>query len=305
MKNLKLKYIVLICALLFQSASQISAENASIFLDFSKSHDFQIVRNTGVFIRDFPGDKGYYVIHAKAIRLRLPGGREISQRVELCTMNVNNDNQIDFIYFHGQGMPTEVAHKITHNFFKAYAISPGDLNSWFEVNKKKGREGMAFQGGGPPNHYPSFGVEITSAINPLYPWKVSTTLGWKNVRKREQGRDDKWGELNNLPLPEGMASLSLDPPNGIIYDPMDAYKHLAGRQEALDKKHGQIRGPDGRLIRVEKPDSRELKRNSPPPQNEKPKKIPLSTVTALIFVCILFTVSIWYFFQKRNYNGGV
>ncbi len=164
---------------------------------------------------------------------------------------------------------------------------------------------MAFEGGGPMNHYPSFGIEITSAINPLYPWKVSTTLGWKNVRKREQGRDDQWGALNNPPLPEGMAVLSLDPPDGKVYDPMDAYKHLAGRQEALDKKLGQIRGPDGRLIRVEKPENREAKPNSLPPRNEKPDKVSPIAAMALIGTCILFALAVWYFIKGRKHDDSV
>ena len=304
MKIFKLKHITLICGLMLHSVARLFAEDASIFLDLSKSHDFKIVRDTGVFIRDFPGDKGYYVIHAKSIRVRFPGGNELSQKVRSLTANLNEFDQIDFMRFYGPGMPTDVAYAVAKGYFASYGVSTDELDKWFEDNKNKGREGMAFQGGGPTNHYPSFGIEITSAVNPLYPWKVSVGLGWKNIRKREQGRDEKWGEQNNPRLPEGMAVLSLDPPDGKVYDPMDAYKHLAGRQEALDKKLGQIRGPDGRLIHVEKPENREAKPNSLPPRNEKPDKVSPFAAMALIGTCILFALAVWYFIKGRKHDDS-
>ena len=273
--------------------------DASIFLDFSKSHDFQIVRDTGVIIQDFPGDKGYYIIHAKALRIRLPGGNELSQNVRSLTVSVNKFGKIENIDFYGPGLPTDVAYVVAKKIHEVYTIPQEQLKGWFEKNKNLGWNGLTFSNTSRAC-YPTIFLEINSAVNLLFPWKISTEISWGTFGKEEQGRDEKWGELHNPRLPEGMAALSLDPPDGRIYDPMDAYKHPAGRQEALDKKLGQIRGPDGRLIRVERLENREPKTNPPAPHKKKQDRgFPIAAM-ALIAICILIAVVAWYLFKCRK-----
>ncbi len=250
MKRNLLQSLFLCLAFLIASARHAGAEEP-VVLDFRHSHDLQIVRDAGIIRQDFPD--GLTTLAVTHLRLLLPGNNEIQMdHVKHAVIRVSKAGELESLYFHGGGYPADVAYEIAKKLHMAYDIPLKRLEDWIEENR--GTEwGKRSFSNGYRHCYPIVHLEITSAVNRLYPWKISFSLNWNPLAQSDASRDEAWGWENNPRPPEALRRVSLNPADGRQYDPMDAYRDLAGRQEALDKKLGQVCGPDGRLIRAEKP----------------------------------------------------
>ncbi len=230
--------------------AQRSPSDNLVELDFTRSHDLESVLDAGLAVREFPDSQGRtFMLSPQEVLLHLPGGLSIQQRITHGSMDADEKGNLSSLNLYGDLMPIEEAFRTAKRVHFALGKPTTNLEKWFVENQGKGevREGESFPFGDNTGRYPSLHFTIRSSMNTAYPWAFSFSMGW-NLLPRNKDRDESWAASNNPRPPEGFENLSLNPPSGRIYDGKDAYRHLVGRQEEVDRIHGQVRGPDGRLI---------------------------------------------------------
>ena len=69
---------------------------------------------------------------------------------------------------------------------------------------------------------------------------------------RNDDRNEIWGKANNPKPPLGLETVSLNAPSGKTYDRFEEIRELNEKSAEFDRQMGQVRGPDGRIIRDSK-----------------------------------------------------
>jgi hypothetical protein len=230
-------------------------------LDFSRSHSAEQLLQSKV---DYEADtsklgvRRTFDLAPQSVVLRLPGGRELSQRIEWGSIN-SQDHALSSFSFAGPVLPLDEAIAVARNFHFAFRIPTERLEAWKRTALEKGVDAAVFTTN-VPNHFPAVGIEIRQSANPLYPWFVTFGGGW--IAPRHAGWDEERAERENPAPPNGMEQVSLDAPSGRIYKSEDAYVGLVQQQRELDKRLGQVRDENGQLI---SPDRKKTQTDSPKP----------------------------------------
>ncbi len=223
-----------------------------ILLDFSHSHYLDDVLKSGLKVKEDAAEtsirRTFTIAEGQNVLLRFPGGLELSQRNdEGGTMNVESNGILKYIYFYGQILPVEEVYPLSKQLHQALNIPLERLNDWGKnIQGKIGSQAQSYTNG-THGYYPNVDVEIRHSMSLYYPWKIGITLGW-NIDDEAKNWDEKWGEAHNPRPPIGLEHISLNSPSGKTYSRKDEFRELNAKQEALDKKLGQVRDAEGRLV---------------------------------------------------------
>ncbi|MDA0767041.1 MAG: hypothetical protein O3A87_07565 [Verrucomicrobia bacterium] len=216
-------------------------------LDFSAGHSAKILEQADAdFTKDTvsSANRTSYSLNKQELRIRLPGGRTIHQKIERGSASAK-DEMMETLATTGPVLPLKEAYQIAKDFHAAFGIPTDRIEEWFHEAESPDRRAKSF-GNVAPNHYPAVHIQIHRSMNPKYPWYVRLSVGWN--APRHKGWDEERARIENSKPPEGKATLSLDSPSGQVYAEGEAFEHLNDAQARLDQELGQIRDPTGKLI---------------------------------------------------------
>jgi hypothetical protein len=270
-----------------------SATHAQVVLDLQKQHTLQQIKASGVKLRGFEGDPGFYVIEDTNVILKLPGGQELRSKLQHGSFKVKDNGMLSSLEIHGPVLPDDEAYQVALKIHQALGIPADRLEQWKLAIPAKGRDAPNFSHAN-KNYYPDLFFEMGDSMNPRYPWYMIIELGWNALPG--DNRDETWGATNNPKPPPGLEKLSLDSPSGKTYERKEAYAHLKKEQEELDRRLGQVRGADGQLINP--PPTPKAPQSKPPPMlSEEPT---LSTPWSIIVVLIVAAAGLLWLLLKRR-----
>jgi len=242
-----------------------------IKMDFTKSHTLEDIKGLEVFNmyqRSVDGDESYY---AKDVNLSisLPGGQQIGTATQSVMIRARADGSIHNIELLGPIMPQEEAYNAGKRLYSAFSIPYERLENWrMAVEAEVGAPKTVANAQG--LYYPHIFIEIRHSMNRLYPWTILMSLGW--IDEDEEKHNESWGLENNPRPPAGLETVSLEPPSGRTYSRADAWDEANRRQEELDKRLDQVRGPDGQLIEYAERSNRDRPDRRPQLQDEEPSR---------------------------------
>jgi hypothetical protein len=268
--------------------------SAQVVIDFQKQHNFDQVKKSGVKLRSFEGDPGFYTIEATDLVLKLPGGQELRSKLQHGSFKVKDNGILSSLEIHGPVLPDDEAYQVALKIHQALGIPADRLEQWKLAIPGKGRDAPNFSHAN-KNYYPDLFFEMGDSMNPRYPWYMIIELGWNALSG--DNRDESWGTANNPKPPPGLEQLSLDSPSGKTYDRKEAYAHLKKAQEELDRRLGQVRGGDGQLINPPPTPKAPEVRPAPTPSEEASSSTPWSIIVVLI---VAATGLLWLLVKKRK-----
>lgn len=191
------------------------------------------------------GGKSYYSKNLETLIL-LPAGQKLQTKTQSLKVQSDVDGNLQYIQILGPIMPLEDVYQASKSLYSAFSIPHDRLEKWKREAEAAGHDAKSVSAGDHNGIYPSVYIETLDSMNRLYPWTISFSLSW-NILSKDK-RDEAWGQENNPKPPPGLEVVSLEPPSGKIYGRADAWVEANRRQVELDKKLGQVRGPDGQLI---------------------------------------------------------
>lgn len=220
-------------------------------LDLSRSHfisDF-LASDVSYYESSLGDQHRDYLLKAQSIEVRLPRGRSIAMnlRTGFVADNLLRQGTIGEISLDGPILPEAESKQIAEEFIRLFGLPASTIDTW----RIDDQEIKVFSTE-VPNHYPRIGIVVSGTMNPKYPTCVRIVLSW-NLLPKNADQDEEWGWKNNPPPSPGLERISLDAPSGNVYDGRDAFVDHRRRQAELDRRLGQVRGPDGRLIATPKP----------------------------------------------------
>lgn len=272
-----------------------STASAQVVIDLQRQHTLDQVKKSGVKLRSFEGDPGFYTIEATELVLKLPGGQELRSKLQHGSFKVKDNGVLSSLEIHGPVLPDNEAYQVALKIHQALGIPPDRLEQWKLAIPGKGRDAPNFTHAN-KDYYPDLFFEMGDSMNPRYPWYMIIELGWNALPG--DNRDESWGAANNPKPPPGLERLSLDSPSGKTYDRKDAYAHLKKEQEELDRRLGQVRGANGQLINPPTPPKApEAKPTASTPSEEPTSSTPWSVVVMLIVVA---TGLLWLLLKDRK-----
>lgn len=229
----------LILILLFTQGAVSGVLGASFVLDLSHSHTIEDLRKSGLPIREIAGggDVRSYLFSSQEVEVMLPGGKRISQSVELGVVDTR-DGKVLRLFTKGAAMPHEQAVEVARGFHAGFGLPVSALEKW-DVQIRAGTRGMEGYSVSPlQGYYPLVSVAFNSSLNGLYPWVIcfEADWGWREQVGWDEAR--AWRELSFSPS----AGISLNPPSGLKYDRRDAYQAVLKAQADYEKKVAQRQG---------------------------------------------------------------
>lgn len=217
--------------------------------NFQESHNLEeVLENSDQLpILEDRGENGkiFYTANA-SIQVILPGGQIIRTTSQALMVDVAPSGDIIVFKISGPIMPLDEAYEAGKKLYSAFSIPHDRIEEWKFKADLEGSSAKTVLGGNYDGIYPPVYINIMHSMNKLYPWTISLSFGWNQLKDDE--RDEAWGRENNPKPPPGLEVVSLEPPSGKTYDRSDAWVEANRKQDELDKKLGQVRGPDGHLI---------------------------------------------------------
>ena len=273
--------------------------------DFRESHNLrQVLANPDQLpLLEDRGKSGkiFYAQNA-TIEVILPGGQKVETSSQALMIDVTPDGTVTVFEISGPIMPLDDAYEAGKKLYSAFGIPTHRLEKWRSEAVAAGHDAESVSNA-QASYYPHVFVKIVDSMNRMYPWTISMSLGW--IDENPEKHSEAWGHENNPKPPPGLEIVSLEPPSGKTYDRADAWVEANRRQDELDKKLGQVRGPDGQLIsdpqdppkeRAEKPRSSVAVKPTDV-ITEKSSPFPLWIIVSSIGI-LIFALTIW--LQRRN-----
>lgn len=238
----RIKQIVLVFGL-----SYCVTHGQEIQIDFRDSHTLKDIVGLEImklFETSKNGERSYYGKNLE-ILVFLPSGQQIQTETQSLKVQSNADGSLKYVQILGPVMPLTEVYEAGKTLYDAFGISTQRLEKWHPKAEAAGHDAESVSNA-QANYYPHVFIEIVDSMNRMYPWSISMSLGW--IDEDPERHSEAWGRENNPKPPPGLEVVSLEPPSGKTYDRADAWVEANRRQEELDKKLGQVRGPDGQLI---------------------------------------------------------
>jgi hypothetical protein len=204
--------------------------HAQIVIDLQHEHTLRQVKASGVTLRSYDGDKGFYTMAPGNIILKLPGGQEIQSKITDGSLRARDDGVLTSLHLLGPILSDNEAYEVALKVHRAFGIPTNRLEHWKSAIVGKGRDAQGFSNGNKA-YYPDFFIQMASSMNERYPWFMLIELGWNGLPGDD--RDEAWGAANNPKPPPNLKRVSLDSPSGRTYDRKDAYVYLWKVQEHL------------------------------------------------------------------------
>jgi hypothetical protein len=272
-----------------------STTHAQVVVDLQKQHTLEQIKASGVKLRGFEGDPGFYVIEDTDVILKLPGGQELRSKIEHGSFRASTNGVLTSLEIHGPIMPNDEAYEVAKKIHHTFHIPTDRLEQWKSAIVGKGRDAPNFTNAN-NDYYPDVFFEVGDSMNPLYPWYMRIEVGWNALS--DDKRDESWGTANNPKPPPGLERVSLDSPTGKTYDRKDAYAHLKKQQDELDRRLGQVRDASGHLVNPQPPAPKKTPEAKPSAPSEEPtSSTPWSVVLLLIVAAIGL---LWLLLKKRT-----
>lgn len=222
---------------------------ADFSFDFRESHNLgEVLENPHTLpLLEDRGERGkiFYIKNA-SIEVILPGGQTIRTTSQGLMIDVTPEGTITVFKISGPIMPLDEVYEASKILYSVFDVPHDRLEKWKSIADSEGSSAQTVLGGNYDGMYPPVYINVIHSVNKLYPWTISLSFGWNQIKNDQ--RDEAWGRKNNPKPPPGLEVVSLEPPSGKSYDRSDAWVDANRRQEELDKKLGQVRGPDGQLI---------------------------------------------------------
>jgi hypothetical protein len=279
---------------------------ADFSFDFRESHNLdEVLENSDQLpILEDRGENGkvFYTANA-SIRVILPGGQIIRTTSQALMIDVTPEGNITVFKISGPIMPLDEVYETSKILYSVFGVPHDRLEKWKSIADSEGSSAQTVLGGNYDGMYPPVYINVMHSMNKLYPWTISLSFGWNQIK--DDQRDEAWGRENNPKPPPGLEIVSLEPPSGKTYDRADAWVEANRRQDELDKKLGQVRRPDGQLIsgpqdppkeRAEKPRSSVAVKPTDV-ITEKSSPFPLWIIVSSIGI-LIFALTIW--LHRRN-----
>lgn len=296
----RIKQIVLVLSLLFSVVY-----GQEIQMDFRDSHrleDIAGLESMKLFQNSEEGDKTYLAENV-TISISFPSGQKVLTKAQSLKLQAQPDGTLRYIRMVGPIMPLDEVYEAGKKLYSAFSAPLDRIEEWKSQADLEGRSAKTLLGGNYEGIYPPVYINLIHGMNKLYPWAISLSFGWNQLENDQ--RNEAWGRENNPKPHPGLEVVSLEPPSGKTYDRADAWVEANRRQDELDKKLGQFRGPDGQLIsepknlsteRPEKPRAAIIAKSN---DVITEKIIPFPWWLILGFIAILvFSITVW--LQRRN-----
>lgn len=279
-------------------------------MDFRNSHtldDIVGLEFMKLFQESGSGDKSYYSKKSEII-ISLPSGQKVATKTQSLKVQAKADGTLIYVRILGPIMPLDEVYEGVKKLYSAFSIPHDRLEKWKSIADSEGGSAKAMLGGNYDGMYPPVYINATHSMNDLYPWAISLSFGWNQLE--DDQRDEAWGRENNPQPPPGLEVVSLEPPSGKTYDRADAWVEANRRQNELDKKLGQVRGPDGQLIggpqvlpkeRADKPRSSVAVK--PTDVNTKKSSPFLWWIIPSSIAILVFALAIWLHRRKSKRNS--
>jgi hypothetical protein len=203
-----------------------------VVVDFSRSHSVDDLKRSGLALKEIAGGAGErdLVFEKQDVKILLPGGRSIQQRVELGIVDTK-DGLLARLSMTGGVMPQEQAFQVAKSFVRSFELPAKKLLEWNERNQNKQFSSDQFSASPSLAFYPIVGLSVDSSMNKLYPWVVRFEIEWGWREQRDWNEERVWREL---PQP-AVAEISLNPPSGQTYERKDAFKETLEEQAGFEK----------------------------------------------------------------------
>jgi hypothetical protein len=234
--------------LLIASLATSVSSGQEVRMDFRNSHtlnDIVGLESMKLFQTSENGDKSYFSKNSKII-ISLPSGQKIVTRTQSLNVQAKADGTLIYVRIFGPIMPLDEVYQASKTLYSAFSIPHDRLEKWKPEAEVAGHDAKSVSSA-QSAYYPHLFIEILDSMNRFYPWTISMSLGW--IDENPVKHTEAWGRENNPKPPPGLEVVSLEAPSGKTYDRADAWVESNRRQDELDKKLGQVRGPDGQLIR--------------------------------------------------------
>jgi len=243
-------------------------------MDFRNSHtldDIVGLELMKLLQTSVSGDKSYFSENTEML-ISLPSGQKIVTKAQSLKVEAKANGTLIYVRILGPIMPLDEVHEAGKKLYNAFSIPHDRLEKWKSIVDSEGSSAKTMLGGNYDGMYPPVYINVIHSMNKLYPWAISLSFGWNQLE--DDQRDEAWGRENNPKPPRGLEVVSLEPPSGKTYDRADAWVEANRRQDELDKKLGQVRGPDGHLISGPQnpPKERPEKRLENPSENKIEKQ---------------------------------
>lgn len=200
-------------------------------IDFSKSHSLSQVVESGVDYKLFESRNRFIRIEDQDVRVRFPGGRSYTLRVDRGSFDLNDQDQIISSRLITTIMPTSEAADLMRNFKRSFAQPTNDVDRWVaDVGAGKQKQPFKFKDMSATSgwkHYPAIIFGSKSSQNPTYEWNFVFTIRWTPERYPEDWNEQKAAIQNQKP-PAGYEMVSLDPPSGRFYSVKEGLEIATG-----------------------------------------------------------------------------
>jgi hypothetical protein len=236
------------CIFLVISLVLFVARGQEVRMDFSRSHtlnDIVGLELMRLFQTSKNGDKSYFSTNPE-ILISLPSGQKIVTKTQSLEVRAKADGTLIYVRILGPIMPLDEVYETSKILYSVFGVPHDRLEKWKSIADSEGSSAQTVLGGNYDGMYPPVYINVMHSMNKLYPWTISLSFGWNQIK--DDQRDEAWGRENNPKPPPGLEIVSLEPPSGKTYDRADAWVEANRRQDELDKKLGQVRRPDGQLI---------------------------------------------------------
>ena len=220
--------------------------------DFSDSHELEkaVGNMAQLKLLENKGKHGKeYFASNMQVEILLPGGQVITGNLEHLGISVFTSGLISNFRMQGPPMPVDEAYESGKVLYSAFSIPHDRLEAW-RPNAGTGRDVKSVMAGNGRKYYPSINIEIRPSFSERYPLNTSFELSWNILR--DDDRNESWGKANNPKPPPGLERVSLNAPSGKTYDRLEEIRELNEKSAEFDRQMGQVRGPDGRIIRESK-----------------------------------------------------
>jgi hypothetical protein len=296
----KIKQVVIAFSLSF-----CATHGQTIEMDFRDSHTLENIRGLEkmkLFQTSTNVEKSYYSENFE-VSILLPADQKIQTKTQSLKVQAKADGTLIYVQMLGPIMPLDEAYEAGKRLYSAFSVPHDRLEKWKSIADSEGSSAQTVLGGNYDGMYPPVYINVMHSMNKLYPWTISLSFGWNQIK--DDQRDEAWGRENNPKPPPGLEIVSLEPPSGKTYDRADAWVEANRRQDELDKKLGQVRGPNGQLIsgpqdppkeRAEKPRSSVAVKPTDV-ITEKSSPFSLWIIVSSIGI-LIFALTIW--LQRRN-----
>lgn len=240
--------------------------------DFRESHKLgEVLENFDQLpVLEDRGERGkIFYIKDASVEVILPGGQFVRTGSQALIIDAKIDGTISNFKISGPIMPLNEAFEAGKSLYTAFSIPHDRLEKWHPKAKSAGHDAASVSNA-QSTYYPHVFIEIKDSMNRMYPWSISVSFGW--IDEEPEKHSEIWGRENNPKPPTGLEVISLEAPSGKTYDRADAWEEANRRQNDLDRKLGQVRGPDGRLVVTQEGLPIELPNKSESPA-EKPRSL--------------------------------